>query len=116
MTVRRRPTVTCRYIHSQALTPPHIQLLSFNTLIPPPRFSAHKEEIGFGGRSGTPFPGSLEWAGPRTVDARDPRTRRGVEQGQAEEGGGTWGAGGVGRVGRNYERTPAREAGSAGKT
>lgn len=86
-----------------------------------PRLSPQSEERGSGGRSGTPSPGALGWAGPRRVTAggsppEPPEPSAGANLGGAEKGGGTWDAAGAGRVGRNQQRTPGREAESADKT
>lgn len=60
---------------------------------------------GSGGRPGPPSPGPLEWAGqggPETPPTpREAEQRKGAEPGTR---------GGVGRVGRNQERTPGRKA------
>lgn len=115
MTVRRRPTGTCRCFPplSETLTPAHIQLLPPTTQI---SCLASPLRVRLWTASWDALPGRSRVGGPRKVSAGAPRTPRGAERGRAEKGGGTWGAGGAGRVGPNQQRTPGREAESADKT
>lgn len=52
--------------------------------------------------------------GCRRSEPKTPNLRR-EKWSRGQEGGGTWSAGGVGKVGRNQERTPGSEAVSASK-
>lgn len=55
-------------------------------------------------------------AGRRGSAPETPKPRAERSEAQRRKGGGTWDAGGVGRVGRNQERTLGRKARSASKT
>lgn len=91
----------------ESLTPPYIQLLPLIPRYHPPGLYPHSEQ---GGPTG--------WAGRgrSALETPAPSKHAQTEGGRGEEGGGTCDKGGVGRVGRNQERTPGREAGSASKT
>lgn len=118
MTVRRRPTRTCRCFPplSEPLTPAHIQLPSPTTqtscLASPLRVKSEALE-GDPGRPPRALSGGRGCGGSAP---EPPEPRAGADRGGAEKGGGTWDAAGAGRVGRNQQRTPGREAESADKT